>query len=307
MAPEGELKFQSVLEEPEVQIPWAQRMLKHARNHPLGSFGAGIVIAMTFLAIFAESLTVYDPVLNDFEVMLTAPGDKFFFGTDQFGRDVLTRIIYGSRTALFVGLTAAFFGSVIGLVLGVASAYFGGRFDLLLQRVMDVFMAFPLIIMALAIVSTLDTRPRHRKRDHRHHHTVYPAMCAGGAVQRPGHSRDPLCGCRPGFGIFPFKDYPSSHGSQRDSTVFDYGQHLRWPCDLVGSVVELFRAWRSGTDTGLGLDVAGRSRGIRRKCTMDGDLARRCYQPCGVWVQPVRRCPSRYPRSQTALPVRATH
>jgi len=93
--------------------------------------------------------------LNDFEVMLTAPGDKFFFGTDQFGRDVLTRIIYGSRTALFVGLTAAFFGSVIGLVLGVASAYFGGRFDLLLQRVMDVFMAFPLIIMALAIVSTL--------------------------------------------------------------------------------------------------------------------------------------------------------
>jgi len=155
MAPEGELKFQSVLEEPEVQIPWAQRMLKHARNHPLGSFGAGIVIAMTFLAIFAESLTVYDSVLNDFEVMLTAPGEKFFFGTDQFGRDVLTRIIYGSRTALFVGLTAAFFGSVIGLVLGVASAYFGGRFDLLLQRVMDVFMAFPLIIMALAIVSTL--------------------------------------------------------------------------------------------------------------------------------------------------------
>ena len=155
MAPEGELKFQSVLEEPEVQIQWAQRMLKHARNHPLGSFGAGIVIAMTFLAIFAESLTVYDPVLNDFEVMLTAPGDKFFFGTDQFGRDVLTRIIYGSRTALFVGLTAAFFGSVIGLVLGVASAYFGGRFDLLLQRVMDVFMAFPLIIMALAIVATL--------------------------------------------------------------------------------------------------------------------------------------------------------
>ena len=110
---------------------------------------------MTFLAIFAESLTVYDPVLNDFEVMLTAPGEKFFFGTDQFGRDVLTRIIYGSRTALFVGLTAAFFGSVIGLVLGVASAYFGGRFDLLLQRVMDVFIAFPLIIMALAIVSTL--------------------------------------------------------------------------------------------------------------------------------------------------------
>ena len=127
MAPEGELKFQSVLEEPEVQIPWAQRMLKHARNHPLGSFGAGIVIAMTFLAIFAESLTVYDPVLNDFEVMLTALGDKFFFGTDQFGRDVLTRIIYGSRTALFVGLTAAIAAAVIGTLIGILAGYFGGR------------------------------------------------------------------------------------------------------------------------------------------------------------------------------------
>jgi peptide/nickel transport system permease protein len=87
--------------------------------------------------------------------MLTPPGDKFFLGTDQFGRDILTRLIYGSRTALFVGLIAAFVGSVLGLVIGVASAYFGGTFDLILQRVMDVFMAFPLIIMALAIVATL--------------------------------------------------------------------------------------------------------------------------------------------------------
>ena len=155
MAPEGELLFKSNWDEPEVKVPWTQKLVKNARSHPLGSFGAGIVIAMVFMAIFADVITVYDPTLNDFKVMLTPPGDDFFFGTDQFGRDVLTRIIYGARTALFVGLTAAFFGSVIGLVLGVASAYFGGRFDLLLQRVMDVFMAFPLIIMALAIVSTL--------------------------------------------------------------------------------------------------------------------------------------------------------
>jgi peptide/nickel transport system permease protein len=86
--------------------------------------------------------------------MLTAPGSEFLLGTDQFGRDVLSRVIYGAQTALFIGFTAAFFGSFIGLVLGVTSAYLGGWFDLILQRVMDVFMAFPSIIIALAIVAT---------------------------------------------------------------------------------------------------------------------------------------------------------
>jgi len=88
-----------------------------------------------------------------FENMLLPPGSEFFLGTDQFGRDILTRLLYGSRTALFVGFTAAFVGSSIGLVLGVTSAYIGGRFDLVFQRVMDLFQSFPLIIMALAIVS----------------------------------------------------------------------------------------------------------------------------------------------------------
>ncbi|MCH7935635.1 MAG: ABC transporter permease [Proteobacteria bacterium] len=108
---------------------------------------------MILMAVFADFVTIYDPELNAFEVMLTPPGDLFFLGSDQFGRDVLTRIIYGARTALFVGFSAAFMGAFAGLVLGVASAYFGGLFDLLFQRVMDVFLAFPLIIMALAIVS----------------------------------------------------------------------------------------------------------------------------------------------------------
>jgi len=78
-------------------------------------------------------------------------------GSDQFGRDVLTRIIYGARTALTVGFVASIIGATLGLVLGVASAYFGGTFDLLFQRVMDVVMAFPLIILALAVVATLGT------------------------------------------------------------------------------------------------------------------------------------------------------
>ena len=108
MAPEGD--FQAQLEEPEIKLPWYKTQLTNARNHPLGAFGALIVVVMVLMSVFAEVVTTFDPVLNNFEVMLTAPGDPYYLGTDQFGRDVYTRIIYGARTALFVGLTAAFFG-----------------------------------------------------------------------------------------------------------------------------------------------------------------------------------------------------
>ena len=127
------------------------------RKQPLGAAGALVVLVMIFLAIFAPWLSPYDPEANNFEYMLVGPQPGFWLGTDQFGRDILTRIIYGSQTALFVGFTAAFVGATSGLVLGVASAYFGGKFDLIFQRVMDVFMAFPLIILALAVVAILGT------------------------------------------------------------------------------------------------------------------------------------------------------
>lgn len=127
------------------------------RKQPVGAFGAIIVLIMIIMAVFAPQLTTHDPELNSFEHMLAPPGGEFILGTDQFGRDLFTRIVYGARTALFVGFTCAFIGATVGLVLGVASAFFGGRFDLIFQRIMDVFMAFPLIIMALAVVSIFGT------------------------------------------------------------------------------------------------------------------------------------------------------
>ncbi|MEM8971482.1 MAG: ABC transporter permease [Pseudomonadota bacterium] len=136
---------------------WFKQFMRFLRKQPLGSAGLLIVLIMIVVAIFAPWLSVLDPEANSFESMLVGPGADHFLGTDEFGRDVLTRIMYGARTALFVGLTSAVIGSTIGLVLGVASAYFGGRFDLIFQRVMDVFMAFPIIILALAIVSILGT------------------------------------------------------------------------------------------------------------------------------------------------------
>lgn len=136
---------------------WGEVTMAMIRKYPLGAFGAVIVVVMIVLAVFANILSPYDPEANSFEHMLTPPDWQFWLGTDQFGRDILTRIIYGARTALFVGFSCAIIGASIGLVLGVASAYFGGRFDLIFQRIMDVFMAFPLIIMALAVVSIFGT------------------------------------------------------------------------------------------------------------------------------------------------------
>ncbi|MDP6707023.1 MAG: ABC transporter permease [Alphaproteobacteria bacterium] len=139
------------------RAPLVKTALGLIRRQPLGAAGLLIVLIMLFLALFADLIAPYDPEANSFEFMLVPPSLDFFLGTDQFGRDIWSRIMFGARTALIVGFVAAFIGSAIGLVLGVASAYFGGRIDLFFQRVMDVFLAFPSIIMALAVVSVLGT------------------------------------------------------------------------------------------------------------------------------------------------------
>jgi len=123
----------------------------------LGTFGLALVVIMAIAGSAAELIAPYNPTENDFSAMMEAPSWAHLLGTDQFGRDLLSRIIYGARTALIVGLSAACVGGALGLVLGVGSAYFGGPVDLLLQRVFDVVMAFPLIIMALAVVSIFGT------------------------------------------------------------------------------------------------------------------------------------------------------
>jgi len=139
----------------EIRKPWYVKLGDLMRRQPLGTAGAFVVILMVLATIFAEVLSPYDPEMISFESMLVPPSIDHWMGTDAFGRDILTRIIYGARTALFVGFTAAFVGSTLGLILGVASAYFGGLFDLVVQRLVDILMAFPLIVLALAVVATL--------------------------------------------------------------------------------------------------------------------------------------------------------
>ena len=122
---------------------------------PLGAAGGAIILMMVVTAIFADVLAPYDPYAINQRVQFTAPSLNHWFGTDEFGRDVFTRIVYGARVALFIGLTAAFVGATGGAILGVVSAYLGGRVDLYLQRLIDVMLAFPLLILALTIVTVL--------------------------------------------------------------------------------------------------------------------------------------------------------
>ncbi|MSQ49039.1 MAG: ABC transporter permease [Betaproteobacteria bacterium] len=136
---------------------WLASVAEFARKRPLGAIGAAIIVVMVFLAATANLIAPYDPLQTDYAAMLAAPNQAHWLGTDAFGRDVLSRLIYGSRTALMVGLGASLLGTVFGAVIGVASAYFGGRIDLIVQRVMDVFFAFPVIILALAVVAILGT------------------------------------------------------------------------------------------------------------------------------------------------------
>jgi peptide/nickel transport system permease protein len=132
-------------------------MLSFVRQRPLGAIGGAFILVMVLLAATAGLIAPFDPLETDYAAMLSAPSAEHWLGTDAYGRDVLSRIIYGSRTALMVGLGASLIGATLGGIIGVGSAYFGGRIDLVVQRIMDVFFAFPVIILALAVVAILGT------------------------------------------------------------------------------------------------------------------------------------------------------
>ncbi len=127
------------------------------RSKPLGAAGGLLILLMAVTALFAPLLAPYDPLETDYVAMLQAPSWAHPLGTDAFGRDVLSRIIYGSRTALVVGFASSFIGATVGAIVGVVGAYFGGKVDLLVQRGMDILLSFPIIVLAMAVVAVLGT------------------------------------------------------------------------------------------------------------------------------------------------------
>jgi len=141
--------------EAEPRHAWPAQIWGFARAKPLGAVGALIILALLAVAALAHTLAPYDPYLPDYGAQFSRPGIDHWLGTDEFGRDVLSRVMYGARIALFVGFAASVIGCSLGGLLGVVSAYCGGTVDLLLERAMDILLAFPQLILALAVASIL--------------------------------------------------------------------------------------------------------------------------------------------------------
>ncbi len=133
----------------------AERLGRFVRRYPLGTVAGLLILGTAIAAVSAQWIAPYDPLAADYLVMFSPPGPRHWLGTDAFGRDVLSRVIFGARTALLVAISASASGATLGAVLGVVSAYFGGTTDLVFQRLGDILISFPLIILALAIVAIL--------------------------------------------------------------------------------------------------------------------------------------------------------
>jgi ABC-type dipeptide/oligopeptide/nickel transport system permease subunit len=132
-------------------------LTRFAWRNPLSAAGGLVGILIIAMAIAAPWVAPADPLKTNFRRMNKPPDAQALFGTDQVGRDTLSRVIYGARTSLFVAFAAVLLGTTVGSLWGVACGYLGGRFDLASQRVMEILQAFPDLILALAISMAMGT------------------------------------------------------------------------------------------------------------------------------------------------------
>src|SRR5882672_6283534 len=142
-------------EQEAVEVRRGRALWTVIKRKPLGMASAALIFLLVLTAIFADVLAPYDPLAAQPEIRLAAPSWAHPFGTDDIGRDVFSRVIYGSRISLWVGLLAVGIGTFAGTIIGLVSGYWEGRLDMILQRVMDALMTLPGLILALAIVSVL--------------------------------------------------------------------------------------------------------------------------------------------------------
>lgn len=133
----------------------AEGILRFLRSSPTGTISLFIWIVLILVAIFAPYLAPYDPIEADFAAVRSAPSSAHLLGTDDLGRDVLSRLIFGARITLIVSISSVVLGDFLGFLWGVSSGYFGGRFDMTSQRLVDVLMSFPALILALLLLAVV--------------------------------------------------------------------------------------------------------------------------------------------------------
>ena len=141
---------------PGAYIPhWTERARYFIANNVLFVVGVGLFSLIIFMAIFAPLIAPYDPSKISFPDKLVPPGLDHIMGTDELGRDIFSRVIYGARTSLIIGVTVLIVSMAIGVPIGLVSGYFGGRIDTILMRFSDIFLAFPPLLLPIAITAAL--------------------------------------------------------------------------------------------------------------------------------------------------------
>ena len=141
--------------------PWpARRGLWHGLglffvHKPLGAMGAVVLCAFVVMAVLAPVLATHDPDLNDYRARIKPPSAQNWFGTDNFGRDIYSRVVYGARISIYVGVLATLLGTLVGAVAGLCSGFLGGRVDQAIQRIADIMFTIPPLVLAMAIVTML--------------------------------------------------------------------------------------------------------------------------------------------------------
>jgi peptide/nickel transport system permease protein len=140
------------------QRRWRWRALRSfARRNPAAAAGGVVGLLIIFMAIAAPLIAPYDPLKADFRRMAKPPDGHNYFGTDQIGRDTMSRVIYGARSSIAVAFSAVLLGTTLGSLWGLASGYLGGKFDTVSQRIMEVLQSFPDLILAMAISMAIGT------------------------------------------------------------------------------------------------------------------------------------------------------
>jgi peptide/nickel transport system permease protein len=134
---------------------WGSSVLYQARRHPLGALGLLIVAIFVLVAVFAPFIATHDPLATNAASSLARPGAEHLLGADFMGRDMWSRIIYGARISLIVGIASTLLGCLLGVAVGLISGFWGGWVDLVTQRVNDVLQALPLLVLALVMAAAL--------------------------------------------------------------------------------------------------------------------------------------------------------
>lgn len=132
---------------------WLVGLMRFAQRNPVGAVSGILIVVIVAVAIFAPLVATHDPILDaDFRALREAPTANHWLGTDDIGRDLYSRIIYGARVSLFVAFMAVMVGDLLGAAWGVATGYIGGRFDMYSQRFLELLMSFPTLILAMLLV-----------------------------------------------------------------------------------------------------------------------------------------------------------